>query len=151
MPVLDKPYYFVKWTMPTEIVWSNPNKPETKQAIVKETPPSPLDQRGGSHVIRWGEFYITITHEVRLWKNYLNQKDSIYRHRLVVWDSEFNFKGLSKEFSFMDVKIEFCVGLTEFNGDVLISFSVADNAAFVLQTPGSIVNTLITEALSYGN
>jgi hypothetical protein len=151
MPIIDQPYHLVKWTMPTEIVWSNPNKPETKQTLLKQTPPSLLDQRGGSHVIRWGKYYIAITHEVRLWRNYLNQKDSIYRHRLVVWDSEFNFKGLSKEFSFMDVKIEFCVGLAAFNGDALISFSVADNAAFVLQTPKSVIDELISEALLYGS
>ncbi len=151
MPIIDMPYHFVKWTMPTEVVWSNPEKPETRQVIVKQTPNSPIDQRGGSHVIAWGDFYIAITHEVKLWRNYLNQKDSIYRHRLVVWDKEFNFKGLSNPFAFMDVKIEFCTGMAKLNDNLLISFSVADNAAFVLDTPQSVVNQLITEALSYGN
>ena len=60
------------------------------------------DQRGSSQVIRWGSMYISITHEVDLFKNYLKQKDAIYRHRLVVWDQELNVVGLSKEFSFLD-------------------------------------------------
>lgn len=149
MPILDNPYHFVKWTMPTEVVWANPDAPECKQVFTRETPSSPKDQRGGSQIIRWGDFYICLTHEVALWRNYLNQKDSVYRHRLVVWDKDFNFKGLSKEFSFLDVKIEFCVGAAVYEDDLLISFSVADNAAFVLQTPRHVVNEMITEALAY--
>lgn len=150
MPVLDNPYHFVKWTMPTEIVWANPQEPECKQVIVKETPPSPIDQRGGSHVVSWEDFYICVTHEVKLWKNYLNQKDSIYRHRLVVWDKEFNFKGLSKEFSFLETAIEFCTGAAVKDEKLLLSFGVQDNCAFVLEVPTHVVNEMITEALSYG-
>ena len=149
MPVISTPYYFVKWTMPTEIVWANPNEPECKQVFTRETPASPIDQRGGSHVISWGDYYLCFTHEVKLWKNYLNQKDSVYRHRLVVWDKEFNFKGLSKEFAFMDVKIEFCTGAAIRDSNLLLSFSVADNAAFILEVPRNVVNEMITEALSY--
>lgn len=150
MPILDDPYHFVKWTMPTEVVWSNPNKPETKQTIIKDTPPSPIDQRGGSHVVRWGDYYIAFTHEVKLWKNYLNQKDSIYRHRLVVWDKEFNFVGLSNEISFFETRIEFCVGASKLGDNLLISFGVQDNCAFVLEVPKNVINELITEAMSYG-
>ena len=149
MPILDNPYHFVKWTMPTEVIWANPDAPECKQAFTRETPSSPKDQRGGSQIVRWGDFYIAFTHEVALWRNYLNQKDSVYRHRLVVWDKDFNFKGLSKEFSFLDVKIEFCVGAAVYEDDLLISFSVADNAAFVMRTPRHVINEMITEALAY--
>lgn len=149
MPILDFPYHFVKWAMPTEVVWSNPEKPETVQEFTRETPTSPKDQRGGSHIIPWGDYYICFTHEVALWRNYLNQKDSVYRHRLIVWDNDFNFKGLSKEFAFMDVKIEFCTGAAVRDNNLLVSFSVADNAAFILEIPRHVVNGLITEALSY--
>jgi predicted GH43/DUF377 family glycosyl hydrolase len=150
-PILDMPYHFVKWSMPTEVVWSNPDKPETKQVIVKETPTPPRDQRGGSNTISWGDYYIAITHEVQLWRNYLNQKDSIYRHRMIVWDKEFNFVGLSNSFAFLDTPIEFCVGAAVRNGKLLLSFGVQDNAAFVLEVPKKVVNGLVTEAMAYGN
>ena len=150
MPIIDKPYHFVKWTMPTEVVWSNPDTPETKQVFVKETPQPLLDQRGGSHVVRWGDYYIAITHDVRLWRNYLGQKDSVYRHRVVVWDKDFNFKGLSNQFSFLDTAIEFCVGAAVRDGNLLISFGVQDNCAFVLDTPGSVIDELVEEALANG-
>ena len=149
MPVIDKPYHFVKWCMPTEVVKADPTTAKTEQVILKETPKAPKDQRGGSQVISWGDYYITFTHEVDLWKNYLKQKDAIYRHRLVVWDKEFNFKGLSKQFSFLDARIEFAVGAAQLGEDLLITFGFQDNVAFVLQLPKDVMNKLLEEALAW--
>jgi hypothetical protein len=150
MPILDKPYHFVKWAMPTEVVWANPDKSECKQVLVKETPPISSDQRGGTNVIAWGDYYIAFTHEVKLWKNYLNQKDSVYRHRMIVWDKEFNFIGLTSSFSFLDTPIEFCVGAAVIKKNLVLTFGVQDNCAFVLEIPKKVVNGMITEAMSYG-
>jgi hypothetical protein len=150
-PILDMPYHFVKWSMPTEVVWANPNESECKQVLTRSTPSVPIDQRGGTNVITWGEYYIAFTHEVKLWRNYLEQKDSIYRHRMIVWDKEFNFVGLSNSFAFLDTPIEFCVGAAVRNGKLLLSFGVQDNAAFVLEIPKKVVNGLVTEAMAYGN
>jgi hypothetical protein len=151
MPILDMPYHFVKWAMPTEVVKANPDKSECKQVLTKSTPSVPIDQRGGTNIVSWGEYYIAFTHEVKLWRNYLNQKDSIYRHRMIVWDKEFNFVGLSNSFAFLDTPIEFCVGAAVRNGKLLLSFGVQDNAAFVLEVPKKVVNGLVTEAMAYGN
>lgn len=151
VPVLDRPYHFVKWTMPTELVYANPDKPECTQVLVSETPPPPADQRGSSQLVKWGSMYISITHEVNLFKNYLDQKDGIYRHRLALWDEQLNFVGVSSAFSFLDARIEFCVGAAVLDGDLLISFGFQDNAAFVLRTPRLVVEDLIMEALSYEN
>jgi FkbM family methyltransferase len=147
MPVLDNPYHFVKWTMPTEVVWSNPETPETKTVLLKQTPQAPRDQRGGTPVIKWGEYYIALTHEVWLWYNYLNHKDSIYRHRLVVWDKDFNFLGLSENITFLEVPIEFCIGAAVYENDLLLGIGVQDNCAFILRTPGSVIDELIDEAI----
>lgn len=151
VPVVDKPFYFIKWTMPTELVIANPVTPECTQVAVRETPPPPKDQRGSSHVIKWGSMYISITHEVDLFKNYLKQKDAIYRHRLCLWDEQFNFVGLSQPFSFLDARVEFCVGAAILDGDLLISWGFQDNAAFVLRTPKAVIEDLIMEALDYAN
>jgi hypothetical protein len=145
MPVLDRPFNFVKWSSPVEVVEFDGT--QTKQVSVRQGIQPAKDQRGGSQLIRWGNCYISITHEVDLFKNYLNQKDGIYRHRLCVYDDQLNFVGLSKEFSFLDFRIEFCVGIAEYQGDLLVSFAVADNAAFVLVTPRVIIEDLIAEAL----
>ena len=151
MPILDMPYHFVKWAMPTEVVKANPDKSECEQVLVRSTPSAPIDQRGGTNIVSWGDYYIAFTHEVKLWRNYLNQKDSIYRHRMIVWDKEFNFVGLSKSFAFLDTPIEFCVGAAIRNEKLLLSFGVQDNAAFVLEVPQDVVNAMVTEAMAYGN
>jgi hypothetical protein len=149
MPIIDRPNQLVKWTMPTEVVKFNDAGCE--QLMLKQTSLPPADQRGSSHVIPWRDYYIAVTHEVNLFKNYLKQKDGIYRHRLVVWDKEFNFVGLSNNFSFLDARIEFCVGAAVFEGDLLLSFGFQDNAAFILRTPNTLVEQLIKEAVTYGN
>lgn len=151
MPIIDKPYHFVKWTSPTEVVRTYPELPaRCDQVVLNPGLTPPKDQRGSSQIVRWGNIYIAITHEVDLYKNYLDQKDGLYRHRLVVWDDQFNLIGLSPEaFTFLDAKVEFVAGAAKYGDDLLISFGFQDNAAFILRTPGHVVEDLILEALTY--
>ena len=153
VPVLDKPFHLLKWTYPTEIVRAHPTTepPTCDQVFVRESAIiPPTDQRGSSHLVRWGNVYLSIMHEVDLFKNYLKQKDGIYRHRLAVWDDQLNLVGLSPEnFSFLDGRVEFCAGAAVYEEDLLISFGFQDNAAFVLRVPRSVVQDMIVEALSY--
>lgn len=148
-PILDKPYHFVKWTSPTEIVKASPIHEQTEQIIHRHAPTPPRDLRGSSHLVPWGNVYIAITHEVDLFKNYLGQKDAIYRHRLCVFDQELSLIGMSNAFSFLDGNIEFTCGAAVLGQDLLISFGFQDNAAFILKTPRVVVEDLIIEALSY--
>jgi hypothetical protein len=146
-PILDKPLHFIKWHNPVEIVRAEGD--QVVQVSLKQGITPTKDQRGSSQLVRWGNGYISVTHEVDLFKNYLNQKDGIYRHRLCVWDDDLNLIGISPEpFSFLDGRIEFCVGASVLDGDLLLSFGFQDNAAFVLRTPGALVEEMIAEALS---
>ena len=146
MPIVDKPFHFVKWHSPLEVMKAEGTM--AQQVALKQGIQPEKDQRGGSQLIRWGSVYIAITHEVDLFKNYLQQKDGIYRHRLCVYDDDLNLVGISPEsFSFLDGRIEFCVGAAEYEGDLLVSFGFQDNAAFVLRVPRSIVEDMIAEAL----
>ena len=152
MPVLDKPYVYIKWAFPTEVVRTKPYLPAScEQLAVVEGVKPPSDQRGGSQLIKWGDMYIAITHEVVLSKNYMGQKDGVYRHRLCVWNKSFKLIGISpQEWSFLDAKIEFVAGAAVLDGNLLLSFGFQDNAAMVLQVPGALVDSMISEAL-YGN
>jgi len=148
-PILDKPYHFVKWTSPAEIVRTYPELPaRCEQVSHTENIKVPVDQRGGSQLICWNNLYLSVTHEVNLFNNYLSQKDGIYRHRLCVWDDDLNLVGISPEsFSFLDARIEFAAGAARYNDDLLISFGFQDNAAFVLKVPNNVVEEMIAEAL----
>ena len=50
----------------------------------------------------------------------------------------------------MDTPIEFCVGAATIGENLLVSFGVQDNSAFVLEVPKDVVNDLIEEAKTYG-
>lgn len=123
-PILDKPYHFVKWTAPTEIVRTYPElPPRCDQVFIDKDLKFKYDQRGGSQLIAWKDNYISITHEVILFNNYLVQKDGVYRHRLCVWDKNLNLIGISpNNFSFLDARIEFAAGIAKYNDTLLISF-----------------------------
>lgn len=150
-PILDRPYQYVKWTSPTEVVEADPTTGDSKQLSVVEGIQSPTDQRGGSQVLKWGKYYIAITHEVVLYKNYLKQKNGTYRHRLCVWDKEFKLIGLSDSLSFLDGQIEFVCGAAIVENGLIVTFGFVDNAAFVLEIPNNMVNEMIKEALKNGN
>ena len=51
----------------------------------------------------------------------------------------------------MDTPIEFCVGAALINDNLLVSFGVQDNSAFVLEVPKTVVDEMIEEAKTYGN
>jgi hypothetical protein len=147
MPILDKPYHYVKWTSPTEVVVAD----ETQAKTVCTNPCGiqfHRDIRGGSQVIPFGDNYIAITHEVDLWNNENGHKDAHYYHRFILWDKNFNIIGASKEFKFMDARIEFCCGLAQVGEDFLITFGFQDNSAFLLRTPVHVVKTMLDEGVA---
>lgn len=153
VPILDRPFEFVKWSIPTEVVSVDSGTGASETAILRESDWADKDQRGSSHVIRFVQYYISVTHEVALFNNYLGQKDAVYRHRLLVWDKEMNLLGASNPFSFLDAQVEFCVGAAIHPNemDVLLSFGYQDNAAFILQVPNMVITDLLKEALTNGN
>ena len=58
--------------------------------------------------------------------------------------------GVTSAFAFLDTPIEFCVGAAVIKKNLVLTFGVQDNCAFVLEVPKKIVNGMITEAMSYG-
>lgn len=129
MPILDKPYHFIKWLNPVEIVEYDGNKTHI-QKLNNFTIPTIKDLRGGSQVVRIGDNYYCVAHETNLWYTRLNQKDATYRHRLIKFDLNFNIVEVSDEFMFLDGLIEFCCGLAYKDNWVYITFGIEDNAAY---------------------
>jgi hypothetical protein len=142
MPILDMPYHFVKWTNPTEVVKVDPINKTCEQVFLGHPYSTKRDIRGGSQVITIGDYKVAITHEVDLWKNKNNNKESTYRHRIVTWDKDWNVVNISDEFDFMTGYIEFCCGLAVKDDNVLVSFGYEDNAAYLLNIPLNYFKTL---------
>lgn len=144
MPVLDKPYHFIKWTNPTELVKIDPITGKSKQIFTGEKKPIDGYPRGGSQVIPWKDHYLAITHEVDLFKSQLGRKDAVYYHRIVLWDRDFNLIKWSNRFSIMGGHVEFCVGLAIHNDNMLMTFGFQDNAAYLLKFPEKLIEEYLT-------
>lgn len=144
-PILDKPFHLLKWTNPTALMKFDVSGKETE---VFETSPyvsMKNDLRGGSQVIPFNDGYLTLGHETDLYQSEQNKKDATYRHRFVYWDKNFKLQKISKLFSFMNAKIEFCCGMVEHNNNLLITFGVQDNASYILKVSKSLVESFINE------
>lgn len=139
MPILDMPFHYVKWSNPTEIVKIVPSLQKSKTVFTSERKNIPRDLRGGSQILPWRDHYLAITHEVDLFKSEVGRKDAIYRHRIVLWDKNWNLVKWSNDFSIMGGHVEFCVGLAQKGSDFLMTFGFQDNAAYLLKFPESII------------
>lgn len=147
MPILDRPFEFVKWTNPTEIVKADLEKNDsTQQHLSGKTISIERDLRGGSQVIKWNDGWLAITHELimKSHENPFNHKDACYLSRFVYWDSEWSIKKTSPPFSFLDGRIEFTTGMDHLNEEnVIITFGMSDSSAFTVRMTKSLIEKLL--------
>jgi hypothetical protein len=145
MPILDKPYTYIKWTNPTEVVEVDPLTKTCKTIILTEHKLLGInyDLRGGSQVIPFNGYYLAVVHEVDLYQSEAGKKNANYRHRFVVWDKNLELIEVSEAFGFMGAKIEFCCGLAEFEDKLLITFGFQDNAAYLLGMPKTLLGRFL--------
>lgn len=144
MPIIDRPYQYVKWTNPTEVVEYDPITQQTKTIVLTQYQNfNTTDLRGGSQVIPYKDHYIAVLHEVDLFKSEQGRKDATYRHRFALWDKDFNLLRVSPLFDFMGGEIEFACGITQYNDQILITFGFQDNASYLLATSQNIIDELV--------
>jgi len=145
MPILDKPYHYIKWSNPTEVVNINPETGVSEQIFTGEQKPIDGYPRGGSQVIPWKDGYVAITHEVDLFKSEVGRKDAVYYHRVLFWDKDFNLQKWSKKFFIVGGHVEFCVGLTIHKGNFLLTMGFQDNAAYLLKFDQSVLEEFLND------
>ena len=140
MPINDLPNHYVKWTLPTEVVKVNPDKGTSEIVHLVKQPNLDIsrDIRGSSNIIKYKDYWVGIIHEVDLWFNKEGEKDSIYYHRFIVWDKDWNIKYTSDTFDFMTGRVEFTCGLGFDGNDFLIPFGFQDSTSFLLKLPSSV-------------
>ena len=84
---------------------------------------------GGSQVIEVGsKLYMAVVHEARMIPG---KGTRYYQHRFALLRSDGQVMGLSKPFYFTDKQIEFCAGLALFGDELMVSYGVRDEEAWV--------------------
>lgn len=143
MPIIDKPYHFVRWTNPVQIVRVNPDNGDcTVVHQSKNHLNIPTEIRGGSHVVPFADGYLFLTHEV--YYETINGKNHFkYYHRFFYLTKNWEIPKYTTSFSFMDSRIEFCCGLCVQGNDLLISFGLEDNASYILRCPKKIIESVV--------
>ena len=145
MPILDKPYHYVKWGNPTEVVKYDFESDRTTQIAHTKQTLLPHDLRGGSQVIPYKDGYLGLHHITYLFKVPAGRRDGKYRHQFTYWDKDWNPIKRSPVFSFLSGKVEFTCGLAEYGDDLLITFGFMDNAAYILKTPKQVLEDFLDE------
>jgi hypothetical protein len=135
MPVIDKPFHYVKWCNPTELVEVDPIEKTCTTVFLGSPYNAPNDFRGGSQVIKVNDYFVTIVHEVDLFNSEVGRKDAVYRHRFVVWDNNWNLVKFTDAFSLMGAHVEFSAGMCLHNDNIIVTFGYQDNAAFACRMP----------------
>ena len=144
MPIVDKPYHFVKWTNPTEVVKFDPETKTTETVILGEYQDlDSFDLRGASQVLRMGDNYIALLHETHLYRSEADRKDGTYYHRFILWDENFNIVKLSERFNFLGAKVEFSCGMCKRHEDFLITFGFQDNASFLFKVKQNFIMDML--------
>ncbi|WJZ48256.1 beta-mannosyltransferase [Synechococcus phage DSL-LC02] len=143
MPILDKPYHYIKWSNPTELVKIDLVDGSSEQIFTDDPKEMNGYPRGGSQLVPWKDGYVAITHEVDLFKSEVGRKDAVYYHRVMYWDKNFRLQKFSKRFSIMGGHVEFCVGLAIHNGNMLMTFGFQDNAAYLLKFDESVLEEFL--------
>jgi hypothetical protein len=144
MPVLDKPFHYVKWSNPAEVVKINPKTGRSETVARGKHVQLPRDIRGGSQVVSLPDGYLALTHEVWLFNSETERKDAIYYHRFIKWDKDWNIVKYSDDFHFLDAQVEFCIGMVEYGEYYLMTFGFQDNGAFILKAPKDVVLNFLT-------
>jgi len=143
MPILDRPFHYVKWANPLQIVKVDIKTGTTTMVFEsKESLDLQLAPRGSSQVIPWKDgSYLAVTHECDYWHNGKNDRDSQYYHRFMQWDKDWNLINHSRPFKFMDGRIEFCCGMAKHPdcNDVYVTFGFQDNSAYIAHVPFSVL------------
>jgi tetratricopeptide (TPR) repeat protein len=143
MPVLDKPFQWVKWSNPTQIVSFDTKTLKTDTVHLEEskTYRFPRDLRGGSHILPWNDdYYIGVTHECIYSSNDSGRR---YFQRIVVWDRNWNIVCSTRDFTMMGGTIEFVSGIAYHKNDVLISYGYEDNSSYILRIPREVFDDFV--------
>lgn len=137
MPVLDKPFTWIKWCNPLEIAHYDIETGKLDVEFKKYYDESKLKSyRGDSQVVHYNGYYWCICHDCdfKQINKETNARYGIYGHYLMKLDDDFNVVDVSdKWFYSNDFTVEFGCGLAIYKDKAYITYAEDDSAAYVIK------------------
>lgn len=138
MPVTDMPFHFIDTANPLRIVKADPETGDVEVVVQKDKQPilEGFDMpRGSSQCIPFKDGHLTIIHTCQMYYTGNNRKYARYLHAFIYYNKNWEIEKVSPLFSFDDLFIEFCCGMTAKDNDIYISFALQDNISYVMKMP----------------
>lgn len=144
MPILDKPYHWVKWSNPVQVVRYDKEKHITETVHLSDKKLNIADPRGSSQLIPFNDGYLALVHSTYLWNKETKQAmDCQYTHRFLFYNKDFEVVKMSDEFTFLGFDIEFSCGMCLHNKNIIIPFSCKDSTANLLVFESKFLNNFL--------
>ena len=150
MPVTDMPFHFIDTANPLRIVKADPETGDVEVVVQKEKQPilEGFDMpRGSSQCIPFKDGHLCIIHTCQMYYTGNKRKYARYLHAFIHYDKDWNIDKVSPLFSFDDLMIEFCCGMTHKDNDIYISFALQDNMSYVLKVDDGAIWRFVCGAL----
>lgn len=142
MPIIDKPWHWLKWCDPVEIANYDINE---RKLNIEYKNNSWNYYRGDSHLININGYYYCFVHNVlnhQLNEN-TNARMSLYLHYILKFDNDFNYIGCFGPFSYdKRFNIEFGCGLALYNNQCYLTYSENDAISYIVKFDSKILENL---------
>lgn len=105
----------------------------------------PTNLRGGSQVMPWRDGWLCVVHDV-VWHPTTSGDRREYRHFFAYMSRDWTTVTVSRPFLFGHSGIEFCAGIAQTHGGVVMSYGLEDREAYLMVIPHSVVDDLLSVA-----
>lgn len=142
-PIEDKPFTFIRWCNPTEIVTIEPVTGKILNREIKQLSYNCLQGlRGNCQTVKYKDGYLSIVHDTKRYFSLNGNQKPVYKHYFIKYNYNFEIEKISKPFNFEEDDIEFCCGLQNYNNIISISYSVRDSIPVLIQFNESCLENL---------
>ena len=142
MPIIDKPYTWIKWCAPFE--WCTYNK-ETNELNCYFNGNYKQCFRGDSHLVHIGHYYYCFVHDVLNYqlKESTNARVSYYTHYILRINEDLSPAGIFGPFSYDNrFNVEFGCGLAYKDGKLYLTYAEDDAIALIAKFDAELITNL---------
>lgn len=142
MPIIDKPWHWIKWCAPVEIANYDP---AIQQLNIEFRNDAWNYYRGDSHLININGYYYCFVHDVLNYRlnDESNARMSLYKHYILKFDNDMNYVGKFGPFSYDNrFNIEFGCGLAKYDGKCYLTYSENDALSLIVKFDEKIFEML---------